>query len=115
MAQGTSVNSNLVAIGRLYDEKTDRAPRASKIKSIKAKKNKVKVSWAKTLGSGVTLQLSQSKAFNKKTKTIKVSRLKTSSTIAYTTSKKVYVRLRAYKAGVGRTYYSSWSSVRRAK
>lgn len=115
VAQGTSVNSNLVAIGRLYDEKTDRAPRASKIKSIKAKKNKVKVSWAKTLGSGVTLQLSQSKAFNKKTKTIKVSRLKTSSTIAYTTSKKVYVRLRAYKAGVGRTYYSSWSSVRRAK
>lgn len=112
VAQGTAVNTQLVAIGRVYKPESDVAPKSTKIIKLSAKKNKVKVSWSKTKGTGVSIQVSRSKSFKKGTKTIAVKRSRTSSSVKYTTKKKVYVRVRAYKSSVGKTHYSSWSRVK---
>lgn len=89
------------------------------LKSAKnAKGKKLVVKWGKnTAGNGYQVQYSTSKKFANGNKTKTISKNKTTSlTIKGLKKKKTYyVRIRTYKKVAGKTYYSSWSSVKKAK
>ena len=89
------------------------------LKSAKnAKGKKLVVKWNKnTAGNGYQIQYSTSKKFANGNKTKTISKNKTTSvTIKGLKKKKTYyVRIRTYKKVAGKTYYSSWSSVKKAK
>lgn len=88
----------------------------SSAKNVKGKK--ILVKWKKnTAGNGYQVQYSTSKKFAKGNKTKTISKNKTTSvTIKGLKKKKTYyVRIRTYKKVSGKTYYSSWSSVKKAK
>ena len=88
------------------------------LKSAKnAKGKKLVVKWNKnTAGNGYQIQYSTSKKFAKGNKTKTISKNKTTSyTIKKLKKKKTYyVRIRTYKKVSGKTYYSGWSSVKKA-
>ena len=88
------------------------------LKSVKnAKGKKLVVKWGKnTAGNGYQIQYSTSKKFAKGNKTKTISKNKTTSyTIKKLKKKKTYyVRIRTYKKVSGKTYYSGWSSVKKA-
>lgn len=88
------------------------------LKSAKnAKGKKIVVKWKKnTAGNGYQIQYSTSKKFAKGNKTKTISKNKTTSyTIKKLKKKKTYyVRIRTYKKVSGKTYYSGWSSVKKA-
>ena len=88
------------------------------LKSAKnAKGKKLVVKWKKnTAGNGYQIQYSTSKKFAKGNKTKTISKNKTTSyTIKKLKKKKTYyVRIRTYKKVSGKTYYSGWSSVKKA-
>lgn len=88
------------------------------LKSAKnAKGKKLVVKWDKnTAGNGYQIQYSTSKKFAKGNKTKTISKNKTTSyTIKKLKKKKTYyVRIRTYKKVSGKTYYSGWSSVKKA-
>ena len=88
------------------------------LKSAKnAKGKKLVVKWGKnTAGNGYQIQYSTSKKFAKGNKTKTISKNKTTSyTIKKLKKKKTYyVRIRTYKKVSGKTYYSGWSSVKKA-
>lgn len=82
-----------------------------------AKGKKLVVKWGKnTAGNGYQIQYSTSKKFAKGNKTKTISKNKTTSyTIKKLKKKKTYyVRIRTYKKVSGKTYYSGWSSVKKA-
>lgn len=89
------------------------------LKSAKnAKGKKLVVKWTKnTAGNGYQIQYSTSNKFAKGNKTKTISKNKTTSlTIKGLKKKKTYyVRIRTYKKVSGKTYYSGWSSVKKAK
>ncbi len=88
----------------------------SSAKSASSKKLTVK--WKKnSKASGYQIQYSTSSTFAKGNETVKVSgSSKISKTISKLTKNKTYyVRVRAYKTVSGKTYYSAWSSVKKAK
>lgn len=92
------------------------APAASKIKSLKAKKKAVTVSWKKVTAnnSGYILKYSNNKSFKKGVKQIvikkaskskiKVSKLKS--------KKKYYFKIRCYRNYNGTTLHSKWSKAK---
>ena len=88
------------------------------LKSAKnTKGKKLVVKWKKnTAGNGYQIQYSTSKKFAKGNKTKTISKNKTTSyTIKKLKKKKTYyVRIRTYKKVSGKTYYSGWSSVKKA-
>ena len=88
---------------------TVKAPSLSSVKNVKGKK--ATVSWKKASGvSGTQVQYSTSKSF-KSAKSVKTTA--SSKTISkLSKNKKYYVRVRSYKVSGGKTYYSSWSSVK---
>jgi hypothetical protein len=81
----------------------------AKKKALKVNINKV----SKQI-SGYQIQYSTSKTFKaSKTKSKKVGRYKTFTTIKNLKSgKKYYVRIRTYKTVSGKTYYSTWSTTK---
>lgn len=91
-------------------------PAKCTIKSAKAKKKSVKVTWKKTTGSGYQIYCSTKKNFAgaKKVTVKKIS--KTSAAIKKLKSKKTYyIKIRAYTT-VGKTpVYGAWSKVKRVK
>ena len=88
------------------------------LKSAKnSKGKKLVVKWGKnTAGNGYQIQYSTSKKFAKGNKTKTISKNKTTSyTIKKLKKKKTYyVRIRTYKKVSEKTYYSGWSSVKKA-
>lgn len=88
---------------------TVKAPTLSSVKNVKGKK--ATVSWKKASSvSGTQVQYSTSKSF-KSAKSVKTTA--SSKTISkLSKNKKYYVRVRSYKVSGGKTYYSSWSSVK---
>ena len=70
-----------------------------------------------TTVSGYEIQYSTDKKFNSNVKTVTIKKNKTTSTTIknLTKNKKYYVRIRTYKTVSGKTYYSSWSSVKNVK
>ena len=86
------------------------------LKSVKAGKKQITVKWGKKSGDGYQIQYSTKKNFkSKKTVTVKSSK-KVSTTIKKLKSKKTYyVRVRSYKKINGKTYYGSWSKVKKVK
>lgn len=92
------------------------APKATTIKTVKAGKKNIKVTWKKQSGvSGYQIQYATSKKF-KSAKVKSASSKATSATISKLTSKKTYyVRIRTTKKVSGKTYTSKWSAVKSAK
>lgn len=85
----------------------------SGVSNVKGKK--LKVSWKKnTSGSGYQIQYSTDKNFKKSVTKKTVSKNSTTSATysKLKKGKKYYVRIRSYKKISGKTYYSSWSSVK---
>ncbi len=89
----------------------------TKIKSIKAKKKSLKITWKKVKGvSGYKLQYSLKKNLSKG----KIIIIKKASTTSKTIKglkkkKKYYVRIRAFRKVSGKTYYSVWSGKKSKK
>ncbi len=78
---------------------------------------KMLVKWKRNKkASGYRIQYSTSSKFNKNSKKVTVKPGKTTSkTLSKLKAKKVYyVRIRSYKKVSGKTYYSGWSSVKKA-
>ena len=84
------------------------------VKQVSSKKSgKVTISWSKKTGTGYQVQIATNSSFTKGKKTYKIS---SSSTLKKTvsglkTSKKYYVRVRAYKT-YGTTAYGNWSKAK---
>lgn len=83
-----------------------------------SKKGQLKIKWKKVSGAtGYQVYAAQNKGFTKKVKkaTIK-SGNSTNTTLKGLTKKKTYyVRIRATKKIAGKTYYGSWSTVKKTK
>lgn len=92
--------------------------KSTHITKIKKTKKKVIVYWKKPTShsNGIKLCYALNKDFTKKVKTISVNRLKASKLINGLKAKKAYYfKVRAYKKTGGKTYYSSWSKVKKIK
>lgn len=92
-------------------------PLATSVKSVKAKKKALTVTWKRAKGvTGYKIQYSLKKNFKKaKTKTVKRV-----STISLTikklkSKKKYYIRIRTYKIVNGKIYQSNWSKPKSKK
>lgn len=90
-------------------------PKATKISSIKGASKGFTVKWKKQASqvTGYQIQYSTSK----KMTGAKTVRVKGASKISYTkkslsAKKRYYVRVRTYRTVSGKTYYSSWSSIK---
>lgn len=88
------------------------------LSSVKSsKKKELTVKWKKnTMVSGYEIQYTTDKKFKKSVKKAVIRKNKTASTTLkkLTGNKKYYVRIRSYKTVNGKTYYSSWSTVKSA-
>lgn len=95
-------------------------PAATKLSSVKGAKKSLKIKWKKQTKNvtGYQVQYSTSKKFTKKTtvkKTVKKAKT-TSLTVKKLKAKKTYyVKIRTYYKVGGKTYYSKWSAVKKAK
>ena len=94
-------------------------PTATTLSSAKnAKGLKMTVKWKKnTVGTGYQVQYSTDKSFEEDSKTINISKNKTTSkTITkLTKGKTYYVRIRTCKTVSKKNYYSGWSKVKTVK
>lgn len=94
-------------------------PKTSKIKKLTKGKKYFKVTWNKISSvKGYQIQYSTSSRFTKKkTKTVTVNSLKsTSKTVKKLKSNKTYyVRVRTYKVVANQKVYSDWSAVKKVK
>lgn len=95
-------------------------PQSTSFSKMKGKKRALVLSWKKRTKqvTGYQIRCSTSKKFSKKTtRMIWVkSAKKTSVTVKKLKSKKTYyVQIRTYKKSAGKTYYSSWSKIRKVK
>ena len=88
-------------------------------KATSPKSKQIKAVWKKQTNqtTGYQVQVSTSSKFNKNTKTVTISKNKTTSaTIKKLKGKKTYyVRVRTYKTLSGKKYYSNWSSAKKIK
>lgn len=95
-------------------------PTATKLSSVQGAKKSLKIKWKKQTKNvtGYQVQYSTLKSFTKKTtvtKTIKKAKT-TSLTVKKLKAKKAYyVKIRTYYKVGGKTYYSKWSAVKKAK
>lgn len=96
-------------------------PKGTSLKSVKGKGNTLTVNWnrqtakmSKSRITGYQIQLATNKAFTKDKKTIRVKGYKTVSKKIQRlkANKRYYVRVRTYKAGKSRAFYSNWSKVK---
>ncbi len=91
-------------------------PKAVSLKSLAAGNKALTVKWAKSSkanASGYQIQIAKNKKFSKGKKTINVKGYNVSSKkiTKLNSGKKYFVKVRAYKAVGGKTYYSTWSKV----
>ena len=95
---------------------TVKKPAKVKIKSLKAGKKQIKVSFKKVKGvSGYKITYSLNKKF-KKAKTLNVNAKTKSKLIKKLKSGKTYyVKVRAYAKATGKKVYGAWSSVKKVK
>ncbi|MCR5703220.1 MAG: fibronectin type III domain-containing protein [Eubacterium sp.] len=96
---------------------TVKKPGATRIKKIKSKSKKLKVSWKKQSGiSGYQLQIATNKKFTKNRKQENVKATASAKTFKkLKAKKKYYVRIRTYRNFNGTTLYSNWSSTKAKK
>lgn len=87
-------------------------PSVSRASSPSAKK--ITVKWSKVRCSGYQIQWSTSSSFssNKKEATVKNGSATQQTVSVYSSGKKYYIRVRAYKTINGKKYYSSWSNAK---
>ena len=97
-------------------------PPATKLSSVKGAKKSLKVKWKKQTKNvtGYQVQCSTSKRFTKKTtvtKTVKKAKTASLSVKKLKAKKTYYVKVRTYykDKATGKTFYSSWSKVKKAK
>lgn len=94
-------------------------PKGTSLKKVSKGKKRFKVTWAaqKTQVTGYQLQYSTSSKFKSGTKTVTVKsyKTKTKTVKKLKAKKKYYVRIRTYKKGSGKNYYSSWSKAKSVK
>ena len=92
------------------------SPKAVSLKSVAAGSKALTLKWTKSSkanASGYQIQIAKNKKFSKGKKTVSVKGYKASSKkiSKLGTSKKYFVKVRAYKTVGGNTYYSVWSKV----
>ena len=94
-------------------------PAAPKLTSMKSAKRSLKAKWtaSSSQATGYEILYSTSKSFGKSKKTVRIKSSKTKSKEIKKLRKHTtyYVKARAYKTVSGKTYYSAWSKVRKAK
>lgn len=92
-------------------------PRSTSIKSIKAGKKKATVKWRKAKDSVTGYQIAYKKSSAKKYKVVTVKgKSKSAKTIKKLTKNKKYsIKVRTYYKKDGKTYYSSYSKVKKSK
>lgn len=97
-------------------------PAATKLTSVKGAKKSLKIKWKKQTKNvtGYQVQCSTSKKFTKKTtvkKTIKKAKTTTLTVKKLKAKKTYYVKVRTYykDKATGKTTYSKWSTVKKAK
>ena len=94
-------------------------PAAPKLTSVKSAKRSLKAKWtaSSSQATGYEILYSTSKSFGKSKKTVRIKSSKTKSKEIKKLRKHTtyYVKARAYKTVSGKTYYSAWSKVRKAK
>lgn len=93
-----------------------KAVKVSKVKGLTVKKSgkKATLKWKKLSGvKGYKVQYSTSKKF-KSAKTVVVKK-NTKKLTGLKKNKTYYFRVRAYKSSSGKTYYGSWSAVKKVK
>lgn len=97
-------------------------PTATKLSSVKGAKKALKIKWKKQTKNvtGYQVQYSTSKKFTKKTtatKTIKKAKTTTLTVKKLKAKKTYYVKVRTYykNKATGKTTYSKWSTVKKAK
>ena len=93
-------------------------PKKTSIKKLSKGKKKFIVTWAKISGvKGYQIQYSSDKKFKTNTKSVTVTKQKsTKATVKKLKSKKkYYVRVRTYKTVNGKKIYSSWSKAKSVK
>lgn len=97
-------------------------PAATKLSSVKGAKKALKIKWKKQTKNvtGYQVQCSTSKKFTKKTtvkKTIKKAKTTTLTVKKLKAKKAYYVKVRTYykDKATGKTTYSKWSTVKKAK
>lgn len=89
-------------------------PAKCKTPSVKAGKKKLTVKWKKLGGGSQTYQIYVLKKGTKKAKYY--TSTKTSKTIKKQAKKKTYsVKIRSYKKISGKTYYGTWSGIKKVK
>ena len=89
-------------------------PAKCKTPSVKAGKKKMTVKWKKLGGGSQTYQIYVLKKGTKKAKYY--TSTKTSKTIKKLAKKKTYsVKIRSYKKISGKTYYGTWSGIKKVK
>ena len=97
-------------------------PQATALSSVKGAKKSLKIRWKKRAKyvTGYQVQCSTSKKFTKKTtvtKTVKKAKTTSLSVKKLKAKKTYYVKVRTYykDKATGKTFYSSWSKVKKAK
>ena len=94
-------------------------PKGTSVSKVTAAKKGFKVTWKKqaTQTTGYEVQYSTASNFKKGTKTVTVSKSKTTSKSVSKLSakKKYYVRIRVYKKQKGGKLYGAWSPVKSTK
>lgn len=91
-------------------------PKGTKITQLKTGRHTMRLRWAaqKTQVDGYQIQYSKSRKFSGERKTIKLSAGTTVKKIKKLKTGSYYVKVRTYKKVSGKTYYSVWSSARKA-
>ncbi len=91
-------------------------PAKPKIKSLKASKGKLKISFKKlTTGEFYTIKIATNKSFTKNVKNIAVLPGYSSLTIKGLKKKRYYVKIRRVRYANARNYNSKWSAIKSAK
>ncbi|MCD7764253.1 MAG: GDSL-type esterase/lipase family protein [Lachnospiraceae bacterium] len=90
-------------------------PQKTSLTSLTPVSGGIRIKWSQVSNAaGYQIQLAQNKAFTSGKKTVNVKGASTVSTTVngLGSSKKYFVRIRSYKTIGGKTFYSTWSSVK---
>lgn len=94
-------------------------PTAPKLTSVKGAKKALEIKWSgkPAQATGYEILCSTSSKFSKNNKKVRVkgSKAKSKTIKKLKRHKTYYVKVRTYKTVSGKTYYSAWSKVRKAK
>ncbi|MCR5836955.1 MAG: bacterial Ig-like domain-containing protein [Lachnospiraceae bacterium] len=116
-AEVKTTNQDQTTVRNNVTEKTFVNHNTTKIKTVKAKKKALMITWKKVKGiKGYKIQYSLKKNFKgAKTKKIKKASISSLTIKKLKSKKKYYIRVCTYMEVNGKTYQSSWSKVKSKK